>query len=88
MDLVPHPPYFSLFPRTKIELKGRHFYTTEVIEGESQVVLNTLTEYDRERCICTEGNCFKVFDQMAARVPEVMAVSLYFFNPRNVCEWM
>jgi hypothetical protein len=30
----------------KIKLKGRHFETTEVIEAESQVVLNTLTEHD------------------------------------------
>jgi hypothetical protein len=28
----------------KIKLKGRHFDTTEVMEAESQVVLNTLTE--------------------------------------------
>jgi hypothetical protein len=70
-----------------------------VIEAESQVVLNTLTEYDfqdafkkwqksRERCICMEGNCFEVFDQMAAPVPEIMDDSLYFMNQRNVCEWM
>jgi hypothetical protein len=30
----------------KIKLKSRHFYTTEVIEAESQAVLNTLTEHD------------------------------------------
>jgi hypothetical protein len=30
----------------KIKLKGRHFDTTEVIETESQAVLNTLTEHD------------------------------------------
>jgi hypothetical protein len=30
----------------KIKLKGRHFDTTEVIEAESQAVLNTLTEHD------------------------------------------
>jgi hypothetical protein len=29
----------------KIKLKGRHFDTPEVIEAESQVVLNTLTEH-------------------------------------------
>jgi hypothetical protein len=28
----------------KIKLKGCHFHTTEVIEAELQVVLNTLTE--------------------------------------------
>jgi hypothetical protein len=46
MTVVPHPPYFSLFPRLKIKLKDRHFDTTEVIEAESQAVLNTLTEHD------------------------------------------
>jgi hypothetical protein len=28
----------------KVGLKDRHFVTTEVIEAESQAVLNTLTE--------------------------------------------
>jgi hypothetical protein len=46
ITLVPHPPYFSLFPRLKIKLKGRHFDTIEVIEAESQAVLSTLTEHD------------------------------------------
>jgi hypothetical protein len=40
------PPYFSLFPRLKINLKGRSFDTIEVIEAESQEVLNALTEDD------------------------------------------
>jgi hypothetical protein len=30
----------------KIKLKGRHFVTIDVIEAESQAVLNTLTEHD------------------------------------------
>jgi hypothetical protein len=42
-----HPPYFSLmFPQLKIKVEGCHFDTTEVMEAESQVVLNTLTEHD------------------------------------------
>jgi hypothetical protein len=44
-----HPPsiYLTfLFSRLKIKLKGRHFDGTEVIETESQAVLNTLTEHD------------------------------------------
>jgi hypothetical protein len=44
MTVAPHPPYF-LFPRLKIKLKGRHFNTIEVIQTESQAVLN-LTEHD------------------------------------------
>jgi hypothetical protein len=46
MTAVPHPPYFSLFLRINTKLKGCHFDTTEVIEAESQVALNTLTEHD------------------------------------------
>jgi hypothetical protein len=41
----PAQPTF-LFPQLKIKLKGRHFDTVEVIDAESQAVLNTLTEPD------------------------------------------
>jgi hypothetical protein len=34
-DCRSQPPYFSLFSRLKIKLKGHHFDTTEVIEAES-----------------------------------------------------
>jgi hypothetical protein len=44
MNVVHHPPYFSLFPQLKIKLKGCHFDTIEVMDAESQAVLNTLTE--------------------------------------------
>jgi hypothetical protein len=40
------PPYFTLFPRLKLRLKGRHFDTVEVTETEPQAVLNSLTEHD------------------------------------------
>jgi hypothetical protein len=43
MTVVPHPRYFSLFPRLKIKLKGHHFV---VIEAESLAVLYTLIEHD------------------------------------------
>jgi hypothetical protein len=54
MIVISHPPYLPylascdcpLFPRLKIKLKGRHFDTVEVIEAESLVVLNTLTEHN------------------------------------------
>jgi hypothetical protein len=39
---------FFLFLRVKIKLNGRHFDTIEVIEAESQAVLNALTERDFE----------------------------------------
>jgi hypothetical protein len=44
MTVIHHPPYFSLFPRLKIKLKGLHFDTIGVLEAESDEVLNTLTE--------------------------------------------
>jgi hypothetical protein len=38
--------YFSMFfSRLKIKLEGCNFDTTEMIEAESQAVLNTLTEH-------------------------------------------
>jgi hypothetical protein len=48
MTIIPHPPYFSLFPRLKMKLKGRHFGTLELIEAELQAVLNILTEHDSQ----------------------------------------
>jgi hypothetical protein len=59
-----------LFPRLTIKLKGRHFDTIEVMEAESQAVLNTLTERDSqvafkkwqkrwERCIRAERDYFE-----------------------------
>jgi hypothetical protein len=44
MAVIPHTLCFSLFPQLKINLKGHHF-DNEVIEAESQAVLNTLTEH-------------------------------------------
>jgi hypothetical protein len=74
MIVVPHPPYspdlapcdFYLFSWLKLELQGRNFDTIEVIEAESQTVLNTLTGHDFqeaftklqkcwELCVCAEG---------------------------------
>jgi hypothetical protein len=63
-------PYFSMFPRLKIKLKGSYFDTIEAIEAESRAVLNTLTEHDFqdafkklqkswERCIRAEGDHFE-----------------------------
>jgi hypothetical protein len=51
MTVAPHTPYFSLFPLLKIQLKGRHFETTEVFKAELQAVLNTLIEHDFLGCI-------------------------------------
>jgi hypothetical protein len=59
-----------VFPQLKIKLKGCHIDTIEVIEAESQAVLNTLTEHDfrdafkvwqscLKWCIPAEGNYFE-----------------------------
>jgi hypothetical protein len=64
------PPATFLFPRLKIKLKGRSFDTFEVIEAESEAVMNTLIELDFhdafkkwqkrwEQCIRAEGDYFK-----------------------------
>jgi hypothetical protein len=45
-DCRPPPTLLFSVARLKMQLKVRHFYTTEVIEAESQAVLNTLTEHD------------------------------------------
>jgi hypothetical protein len=80
---LPHPPYFSVSPTED---------TTEVIEAESQAVLNTLTEHDFqdafkkrqkrwERCsgraIVATVDPKLVFDQMVAPVPEIIDGPLY-----------
>jgi hypothetical protein len=45
MTVIPNPPCLSVSPiEDKTEI--RHFDTIEVIEAESQVMLNTLTEHD------------------------------------------
>jgi hypothetical protein len=46
MALVYHSPQFSMVSQMKIKFKGRHFDTVEVIEAESQAVLNTHTEHN------------------------------------------
>jgi hypothetical protein len=51
--VVLHPIYFSLFPRLKIKLKGRHFDTTERLEAEPRAVLNSLTEHDFQYALGT-----------------------------------
>jgi hypothetical protein len=67
MTVVPHPPYFALFPRLKIKLKLHHYDRIEAIEAESQAVLNILNKTSRmhlknekqlERCMRAEGDYF------------------------------
>jgi hypothetical protein len=40
------PCDFFLFPKMKLKLKGRQFDITEEIQGESQRVLDSVTEKD------------------------------------------
>jgi hypothetical protein len=46
MTVVPHSPYLSPSPPLKIKLRCCHFDATEVIEPESQTLLNSFTEHD------------------------------------------
>jgi len=76
MTTVPHPAYspdlapcnFSVFPKMKLWLKGRHFISVEEIQAESQQALNTLTLADFsecfqkwqnhwDQCIQAQGDC-------------------------------
>jgi hypothetical protein len=76
MAVVPHPPYISLFPGLKIKLKGRHFDTIEVLEAESQAVLNTLTEYDFQDAFKKNGrSCGNDAHAWKGTTSRVMAVS-------------
>jgi hypothetical protein len=70
MIVISNPLLLSLLPRFKIILGGCHFDTVEVIEAESQAVMNTLTEPDFqdafkkwqkrwERCIRVAGDHFE-----------------------------
>jgi hypothetical protein len=70
MAVISHPLHLSLFLRLKIKLKDRHFDTIEVMEAESQAVLNTFTEHDFRdafkrwqkrwgHCIHAGGNYFE-----------------------------
>ena len=78
MAVIPHPPYspdlvscdFFLFPKMKLKLKGRRFYTIEEIQAESQRVLDTLAEKDFQEafqkwrrwwdwCLHAGGNYFE-----------------------------
>jgi hypothetical protein len=54
MAVIVYPPYtpdlapfdFFLFPKMKLQPKGRQFNNIEEIQAESQRVLDTLTEKD------------------------------------------
>jgi hypothetical protein len=48
MNFVPHPSYFSLFHLLKIKLNNCKYEMIEVMEAESQAVLNALTEHDSQ----------------------------------------
>jgi hypothetical protein len=76
MTVVPHPFHFSLFPRLKIKVKGRHFDTIEMVEAEALRTVRT-----RGRGLF-RGRWWPigpklVFNQMAALVPEI----IYSFLP-------
>jgi len=75
---LPHPPYSPdlapcdcfLFPKMKLQLKGRRFDRVEEIQRESQNVLGTLREQDFQhafqqlqrrwdRCVAAQGDDFE-----------------------------
>jgi hypothetical protein len=54
MVIIPHPPYppelapsdFALYPKLKMNLKGRRFETVSDIQRESEAVLDSIKESD------------------------------------------
>jgi hypothetical protein len=77
MVIVPHPSYlpdlvpcdYTLFPKLKMKLKGRHFETVSDIWRESQAVLDSIKENEfhgafetwKKRWghyICSQGDYF------------------------------
>jgi transposase len=75
MVIVPHPPYspglapcdFTLFPKLKMKLKGRHFETVSDIQRESQTLLDSIKQNDFH-------GAFEVWGKMMG--------SLYMFRRR------
>jgi hypothetical protein len=59
MAVIPHPPYspdfapcdFFLFPKMKLNLKGRRFDNIEEVQAESLRVLDTLREKDFQEAL-------------------------------------
>jgi hypothetical protein len=78
MPAISHPPHshdlapcdFFLFPKMKLELKGRWFNTIDEIKAETQRVVDALTKKDFQeefqkcsrswdRCVHAGGNYFE-----------------------------
>jgi predicted acetyltransferase len=75
---LPHPPYspdlapadFFLFPKMKMQLKGRRLHSIADIQCELQKVMDLLTQNDieaafqqwqehRDQCIAAQGDYFE-----------------------------
>jgi hypothetical protein len=78
MVIIPHPPYppdfapckFTLFPKLKMKLKGRHFETVSAIKWEMQAVLHSIKvlpwwKKQCEHCMHSQGDYLK---EMAAKI--------------------
>jgi hypothetical protein len=75
-----------------IKLSGCHFDTNEVIEAESQAVLNTLTEHDFQDATKKTAEALGMVHtqgrgQKAALVPEIMdsSLSIHLRPRKNLC---
>jgi hypothetical protein len=70
MDIVSHPPYspdlapcdFSLFPKLKMKLKGRHFESHAVLDSIKENYLHGAFEAWKktmDHCVLSQGNYFE-----------------------------
>jgi hypothetical protein len=97
MVIVPHPSYppdlapcdFALFPKLKMELKGRRLETMSDIQRESQAVIDTIKENDFhgafeawgkrwDRCIRSQEAILK---ETTAKFKYVKSVFLFWLTP-------
>jgi hypothetical protein len=106
MSVIPHPPYspdlapcdFFLFPKIKLNLKGRRFDTIEEIQAESQRVLDTVTENTsrkRSKNGGDDGTCAYLWQGTSSRVMaadrpygevyDFYSVSPYYFGYTLTC---
>jgi hypothetical protein len=77
-----------MFLRLKIKLKGCHFDITEVIEADSQAVLNTLTEQDVFENSRSYGNGAYVRKGTTSRVMVGPKLDFYLISSPSRKLWM
>jgi hypothetical protein len=74
-DCRPHPTLLFSVSLIEDNNEGRHFYTTEVIDTESQEVLNTLREHDFQDAFKTWQKRWEMCKRAEGTTSRVMVAS-------------